>query len=107
MEPNQILCVTTTLPSKESADALADALVRKRLVACVQVQGPISSTYHWRGMLEHAEEWLCVVKTDGKHFDLLKTAILEQHTYDEPEIVATEIVAGSATYLAWLRQELA
>lgn len=107
MESSQLLCVTTTLPSKESADALADALVRKRLVACVQVQGPISSSYHWRGDLQHAEEWLCVAKTDGQHFDLLKTAILEQHSYDEPEIVATEIVAGSATYLAWLRRELA
>ena len=101
-----ILCVTTTLSSKQSAEALAKMLVQQRLAACVQVQGPVTSTYHWEDRLEQAQEWLCVAKTDGRHFDLLKTTILEQHTYDEPEIVATEIVGGSETYLAWIRKEL-
>lgn len=99
--------MTTTLDSKAAADALAEYLVREQLAACVQVQGPIVSTYRWREKMEQAEEWLCLTKTDAGHFEAVKKAILKHHSYEEPEIVATEIVAGSSGYLTWLRKQLA
>ena len=36
-----------------------------------------------------------------------EAAIRELHSYEEPEIVATRIVAGSAGYLAWIGESLA
>ena len=33
--------------------------------------------------------------------------LTERHSYDEPEIIATPIVAGSAGYLDWIAEETA
>jgi periplasmic divalent cation tolerance protein len=71
----------------------------------VQVSGPITSTYWWQGQIEQAQEWLCTVKTRKDLYTELEQAIREIHTYDEPEILAKEIVEGSAGYLDWVRRE--
>ena len=68
----------------------------------MQVLGPISSRYRWRGEVETAQEWLCLAKTAAHRYPELEAAVRELHSYEEPEIVATPIVAGSAGYLEWL-----
>jgi len=50
--------VSTTLDSESAAQSLAATLVNERLAACVQVVGPIRSTYRWEGRVETATEWL-------------------------------------------------
>lgn len=94
--------VTTTTESKADAQSLAGAIVESSLAACVQIIGPITSTYRWRGKIETAEEWLCVIKSKGELYEELEGAIRAVHAYQEPEIIATKIVKGSAGYLAWL-----
>ena len=99
------LQVMTTVDSREAADRLADALVRERLAACVQVVGPIRSTYWWKGEVETAEEWLCLVKTAEARYAALEARIRELHSYDVPEITAVQFAAGSADYLGWIAAE--
>ena len=107
VDSDRFLCVSTTLPSKVAADAMAAALLESKQVACVQIFGPIQSIYRWKGQVERAEEWLCVSKTAAACFPKIKETILAHHSYEEPEIIATEIVDGSEGYLAWLRAQLA
>lgn len=97
--------VVTTLESQADADRLARGAVEARLAACAQVVGPIGSTYWWQGGLQSATEWQVLLKTAGDRYAGLEAYLREVHPYDEPEIVATEIVAGSAGYLAWLREQ--
>lgn len=99
--PNTIQ-VTTTTETRADAQAIADALVERRLAACVQIIGPITSTYRWRGKVETAEEWLCVIKSRRDLYDALEAAILELHPYDVPEILVTPVIGGSESYLDWL-----
>ena len=103
---SEYLQVATTTGSEGEAERISAALVERRLAACVQVLGPIASRYRWRGEVETAEEWMCVAKTEASRYPELEAAIRELHSYDEPEIVATPIVAGSAGYLAWLSESL-
>ena len=98
--------VITTTGTKPDAHAIARAVVENRLAACVQVIGPITSTYWWQGEIETAEEWLCLIKTRADLFEQLEAAIKEVHPYDVPEILAVPVVAGSEDYLAWLDSEL-
>jgi periplasmic divalent cation tolerance protein len=100
---DEVLCVTTTTERQEESRQLAKALVQQNLAACVQVIGPIESTYRWEGEVRHATEWLCVAKTTRRKFDKLREAIGKLHSYDEPEIIATPVVDGSPGYLAWVR----
>jgi periplasmic divalent cation tolerance protein len=98
--------VTTTIGSQEAAQQIAAALVERKLAACVQVSGPITSVYRWQGNVETDEEWLCAVKTLYYRFGAVEKTIRELHSYDEPEIIVTPIVYGSRGYLRWLAAEV-
>ncbi len=98
--------VLTTTGSEEEAGRIASLLVERRLAACVQVVGPIVSRYRWQGAIEEDREWQCLAKTTRDAYEKAEAAIREAHSYDEPEIVATPIVAGSPGYLAWIADEV-
>jgi periplasmic divalent cation tolerance protein len=98
--------VLTTAGSEEEAGRIASLLVERRLAACVQVVGPIVSRYRWQGAIEEEREWQCLAKTTGGAYEQVEAAIREVHSYDEPEIIATPIVAGSAGYLAWIDENV-
>lgn len=97
--------VHTTIDSQEGAQKIANAIVSRRLAACVQVSGPITSTYWWEGKMEQAQEWVCTAKTRSELYSQLEQAIKEVHPYDVPEILAVDVVAGNTDYLKWVSQE--
>ena len=97
--------VVTTTALREEAERIARELVEARLAACVQIVGPIISTYRWQGKIEAGEEWQCWAKTRGELFARVEEAIRRIHPYEVPEILAVPVVAGSANYLAWLDAE--
>jgi periplasmic divalent cation tolerance protein len=99
------LQVWVAVPRPAVARRVAARLLAERLCACAQILGPIESRYRWRGKLETAREWLLVVKTRRGCYKALERTVRELHPYDVPEILATEVVVGSAPYLAWLDRE--
>jgi periplasmic divalent cation tolerance protein len=103
--PVEIIQVVTTTGTRAEADAIAQALVEARLAACAQVLGPIVSRYWWEGVVEVAEEWLCVAKTTAGRYPEVEAAIREHHSYAVPEIVALAVVAASPSYLDWVATE--
>jgi periplasmic divalent cation tolerance protein len=98
--------VTTTTETKEQAQTIAQHLVETKLAACVQITGPITSIYRWKGKVENAQEWLCLIKTRNDLYNKVEAAIKSQHPYETPEIIAVPIVKGSKEYLNWLDHEL-
>nr|QNO53831.1 divalent-cation tolerance protein CutA [Methanosarcinales archaeon ANME-1 ERB6] len=98
--------VVTAIAKRENAEKIANALVEKRLAACVQILGPIVSTYWWKDNIETAEEWLCVIKSKKDVYEELEKSIKEIHPYETPEIFALPVVAGSKDYLKWLSNEV-
>lgn len=98
--------VLTTTASEQEAERIAAALVERRLAACAQVSGPIASRYRWRGEVEEAREWQCLAKTEASRYAEVEAAIRELHSYEQPEIVATPIVAASRGYLDWISASL-
>lgn len=98
--------VFTTTEKKEDAEKIAKVLIERRLAGCIQIVGPIVSTYWWKNNVETAEEWLCFIKSKKTLYDELEKAIKEIHPYEIPEIIAIPIVCGSKDYLEWLKNEL-
>lgn len=100
------LQVTASIPSQNEAARIATALVEQRLAACVQMLGPVHSTYRWQGAVERAEEWLCVIKTTRASYPAIEAAVRALHSYECPEIIATPITHGSEAYLSWLADQM-
>lgn len=103
VEPEFIEVVTTTV-SEEEAMLIANALVKQRLAACVQVEGPVVSIYRWKENVEQDSEWRCLIKTSRKKFDEVAAAIRELHPYETPQIIALPIVDATDDYAAWMRK---
>lgn len=98
--------VLTTTGSKEEAERISAVLIERRLAACVQVLGPLASRYRWRSDVEEAKEWQCVAKTIAALYPQVEEVIREVHSYEEPEVIAIPILAGSPGYLAWIDESV-
>ncbi len=97
--------ILTTAGSQEEANRLADVLVSRRLAACVQIAS-IASTYLWKGKVNHDSEYLLLIKTAAKRYSEVEAAILENHSYEVPEIVQLPIVQGLDRYLGWVGESI-
>jgi periplasmic divalent cation tolerance protein len=94
--------ILTTTEKAEDAEQIAQALVEKRLAACVQIVGPITSIYRWQRKIERAQEFQCWIKTRQALFERVQTAIRKLHSYEVPEILAVPVLEGGKDYLSWL-----
>lgn len=98
--------VFCTTGSDEQAEAIARALVERRLAACVNIVGQTCSVYRWQGRVVREGEILLVIKTRVSRFEAVRSAIRELHSYDIPEVIAVPLSDGDADYLAWLEESI-
>lgn len=99
-----ITLIQTTSDSRAELDTLAENLVLARLVACGQVEGPITSHYVWEEEVKNSEEFKLTLKTTSEHVAAIETYIKENHSYDLPEIISFEATA-SLEYENWVKEE--
>ena len=102
MDKEYIIVLITT-PSKEVGEKIANALLEKKLAACVNMMAPIFSLYTWEEEINCDDEVLLIVKSRADLFESdLIPVVQNVHPYDIPEIIALPILMGSANYLAWI-----
>ena len=98
--------VLTTVPNQLQAHRLTQLLLKKRLVACVNLMGPVRSFFWWQGKVDRAREYLLLIKTRTAQFSQLQKMIEKNHPYSVPEIIALPILKGNKPYLDWLRESV-
>lgn len=101
-----VVQVQTAVDTEAAASALADQLVAERLAACVQMVGPVRSTYRWKAGVETARESLLLIKTASDALPRLLPRLRALHPYDTPEIIVLPVVAGDPDYLDWVRNSV-
>ena len=63
MTDSEFVFLYSTFPDEASARRVAEALVRAKLAACVNIFAPMTSIYEWQGKLETAAEFAALIKT--------------------------------------------
>lgn len=101
------LIVYMTAGSREEAERLGAMLIEKRLAACVNVLGEVSSMFHWDGAVQKETEVAFIAKTSAARLEELTAEVMAAHSYDEPAVVAYELVGGSRSFLDWIEDETA
>jgi len=100
METEYII-VLTAAPKEDEARKLADALIEKRLAACVQIES-IESVYRWKGEIESGPETRLTIKTRRALLAEVEETIKSALSETTPEILAVPVAGGSDDYLDWL-----
>lgn len=101
-------CVTiyVTTDSEDIAVHMATALVKERLVACVNVETGVRSIYEWDGIIQLDNEVTLLLKTTSEAADKVVARVTEMHSYDVPCITVSPIIGGNADYLAWVKKQV-
>ena len=97
-----MLNVITTLNNRETLEKIGRVLLEKKLVACIQIVGPVRSVYWWKGRIEEADEWMGVMKTRRELYAAVEAEIKALHPYEVPQIEAVEAANVSGAYGRWL-----
>ncbi|KAB8171232.1 divalent cation tolerance protein CutA [Streptomyces sp. 3MP-14] len=96
--------VSTAVESREAAETLARSAVAARLAAGTQIVGPVTSVFWHLGEMGTGEEWQLLLRTTADRYPALETHLVAHHPWDNPEVVAVPITAGTADYLDWIRR---
>jgi periplasmic divalent cation tolerance protein len=105
--PMAACLVYATWPDEAAAAACARGLIAQRLAACVTLLPAARSFYRWQGAIEDSSEVVMLAKTEASRAQALRDAILAQHPYDLPCVLAVDLDsdASSHEFLQWVATE--
>jgi periplasmic divalent cation tolerance protein len=98
---SQLILVRIACPSRRVAEEIADASLEARLAACANLEGPVTSSYRWKGVIEQSFEFILWLKAPDANWSKIEALTRRLHPYDVPAIVATPLSHVSPDYAAW------
>ena len=99
-----LLLIRITCPSRRTAEDIADAAIEARLAACANLEGPMTSTYRWKGVVEQSFEFVLWLKAPNANWPEIEALVVEKHPYDVPGIVALPCAHANGAYENWVKE---
>lgn len=84
---------TFTTDNKALADTIAAEIMADGL-GCVQIEGPIRSTYRWHGQQHTDQEWHVEIETSRDRSQAVVDLIHDKHGTDVPNVQVTDNVSA-------------
>lgn len=95
-----------TASNKKEAKKIAQALVGRRLCACVNIIDKVESLFWWQGKIDSAKETLLIIKSRKDKLSKIIVLVRSLHSYSVPEIIALPIIGGYEPYLRWIGESV-
>jgi len=100
------IIVFVTASGKAEAKKIAEALLKHKCAACVNIIKNIESFFWWQGKIDKADEALLVIKTKKTKLAQIIKLVKSVHSYEVPEIIALPIIGGEKKYLKWINESV-
>ncbi len=97
--------IKTTFKSRVEAQKISKILFENKLIACAQIS-TIESLYLWQKKLVDEKEFLLTLKTRINLYKKVEKVILQNHSYQVPQIIMLSIKDALKPYLDWLESSL-
>ena len=101
---SEFIEVHWTSGSLDEARKISRYLVQEHYVACAQIIPWIESVYMWNNQLETTQESKIILKARKEHYEKIKEIILQNCSYEVPEITFFTISGGNREYMEWLKE---
>jgi periplasmic divalent cation tolerance protein len=101
----QVCQIQVAHRDRDALQAIVDDLLERRLIACGQLLGPITSSYRWQGRRECEQEWLALLKTASVRAAAVGARVRELHSYEVPELLVAELSGADADYVRWVLEQ--
>jgi len=105
MEESAYIVLFITTATAEEARQISNVLLNQRKAVCVNIVPNVSSLFWWQDKIESANENLLIVKTKASLLDEVVRLVIENHSYEIPEVIALPIIGGNQDYLKWIDKE--
>jgi len=92
----------TTCDKNSVAKEIVSTLLEDELIACGQIEGPITSMFWWDDSIQENKEWRVTVKFMLKHAKSIQSVVEAKSNYDTPQWVYWE-VESSTDFSRWVR----
>jgi len=102
--PNFVELVLTC-GSWQEAQRVADVLLEKKLVACVEMM-EIKSKYWWKRGIEDAKEIKLIMETIADNFERVEKEVTKHHSYETFVLQMIPIVKLSKGADVWLQKQV-
>jgi|SRR5579862_821630 len=101
----KLITLFLTCASRQEAKKIADALLDKKLAACIRATG-VKSGFWWQGQRERADEVLLIIESTEDKFDDIETVVRKLHSYETFVLTAFLVVRSSAGVDKWMKEAL-
>ncbi len=102
----QTYLVYVTAADHAEASALGRAAVDRRLAACANILGQMTSIYMWQGEPREDTEIALLLKTNAANLEPLTAMIKDLHSYDCPCVAALPVAGGNSDFLDWINCQI-
>ncbi len=92
-----------TARNSSEAKKISNALLKKKLVACINIF-PIESMYFWENEIQEDTEFVILAKTIDANYEKVETAIKKMHSYKVPAIYSWKADKVNKDYHNWVKE---
>jgi len=105
MPETNIIVVLTHVPDQICAQAIANALIKSKLAACVSIGAACQSVYEWGSEVQTQTEFPLYIKTNQDYYTKIEALVVEMHPYELPDILVLSVHGGYGPYLQWVNDQ--
>lgn len=95
-------------PDKDTAESLAQTLLKEKLIGCANIVRGMESFYWWQGQIDRSSEYVLILKTAEfpNAQQIITQRAEELHPYEIPCIMTLPVLGINESYKKWLEESL-